>query len=240
MAGIIWIGALLLLVGYLVYRTDKKIKEKYQDTFNPREWDLPDTAPGIPPSPSATNLSPVTTAAVTAAARPQPPAFRRQPQWFSASQIRIHKLLQQALPADYVLLARIQLGDLVTGPAILEDRLRRRVDFVICSSLDLAPLCLVTLEDSAFELRQLEEICRSVQLPLVMLAASNPPGSMALREQLLAAMGVADAVRADEQKSCPLCGAAMRQRQINSGAQAGRRVWVCATYPACKGWLAIA
>ena len=239
MAGsIIWIGAFLLLVGYFVYRADKKLKEKYKDKFSPHEWDLPGSvAPTTTAAPVADvqSLSP-------AVARPPVSGYHRQPRWFTAEQAHSYRLLQQALAGEYVLLAKIHLADLVTAPAIFEARLQRRVDFVVCNKQDLNPLCLVELDDAQVnnpETRQLEEICRSVQLPLVTLAADNPPAIPALRQQLLAAMGVVDVTSADERKSCPLCQAPMRKRSVTSGAQAGRTLWVCSTYPACKGWVAI-
>lgn len=234
--GFIWVGMLLLAVGYFFYRADKKVKEKYQDKFNPQEWDVsapPSQAPQLPVMPA-----PVAPAAavIPASSKAPSPSYHRKPQWFTAAQLKIHRQLQQALAGDYVLLAKISLGDLVAASAILESRLQRQVDFVVCNPQDLAPLCLVMDESrlNGLDAHQLEEICRGVHLPLVKLAAGDLPTSAILREQLLAAMGVAE-----EHKSCPLCGAAMRQRQINSGAQAGRRVWVCSTYPACKGWVAI-
>lgn len=244
--GFIWFGMLLLAVGYFFYRADKKVKEKYQDTFNPHEWDVsapPSQAPQLPVMPAPAKSASVAPVAVVppASSRLSSPSYHRQPQWFSAAQLKMHRQLQQALAGDYVLLAKIALSDLITAPAILESRLQRQVDFVICNPQDLAPMCLVMDESrlNALDAHQLEEICRSVQLPLVKLAAANPPESSALRQQLLAAMGVVDATPADEHKKCPLCQAPMRKRSVTSGAQAGRTLWVCSTYPACKGWQAI-
>lgn len=237
-AGIIWVGMLLLAVGYFFYRADKKVKEKFQDKFNPHEWDVPATSSQAPQPAAMAPVAPVST--VTPAASRSPSSnYHRQPQWFTPTQLKMHRQLQQALGSDYVLLAKIALGDLVTAPAILESRLQRQVDFVICNPTDLSPLCLVVdgARLNGLDAYQLEEICRSVHLPLIKLTAADLPTSVALREQLLAAMGVAVV---KDRKSCPQCGAAMRQRQVNSGAQAGRKVWVCSTYPACKGWVAIA
>jgi hypothetical protein len=235
--GLIWVGMFILVVGYFFYRADKKVKEKFQDKFNPQDWGVSPPPQASPPSAMTVPVKP--TASVSPVmSRSSSPGYHRQPQWFTAAQLKMHRQLQQALAGDYVLLAKIALSDLVTAPAILESRLQRQVDFVVCKPQDLAPLCLVVDESrlNALDAHQLEDICRSVQLPLVKLAAADLPTGSELRGQLLAAMGVA---AVEEHKSCPLCGAAMRQRQINSGAQAGRRLWVCSTYPACKGWQAI-
>ena len=34
---------------------------------------------------------------------------------------------------------------------------------------------------------------------------------------------------------CPACNASMVTRHSNRGAQAGKRLWGCSTYPACRG-----
>jgi hypothetical protein len=243
-SGILWLSAIVLVIGYLVYRTDKKIKQKYQDKFNPQEWELP-LSPSEQPIPSASARPATVTEPIpsqlSVGSEPKSlfkvTSYSRQPLWFGADQARIFRLLQEAMGGDYVVLAKIQLADLVTAPAILEGRLQRRVDFVVCSPEDMEPLCLVALESASADMRQLEEICRAVHLPLATLAA-NRASAAGLRQQLLSAMGV-DAPVAGKHKACPLCGADMRQRQVTSGAQAGRTLWVCTSYPRCKGWLAL-
>lgn len=137
----------------------------------------------------------------------------------------------------------------------------KHADFVLCDPDTLAIVAAIELDDASHRQaarRQrddfLKSACAAAGLPLLRFEAKAAYSLAEVRHQLaavvepdagsgpaqveLAAEAVDAAVEAGPPSAeplCPRCGGAMVVRQVRQGAHAGKRLWGCRRYPACRG-----
>lgn len=261
----LWIVLLIGVAGYFIYRADKKIKAKFEDKFNPHEWDLPRSVE-LP-----VEIKPQPVAATAASAKL---SYGLKPAVLNDIQRPIFSALQQAASGDYFLLTNINAGDVLSVTSggnhlalqvATKNLADRQFDFVVCDTQKIRALCAISLGEGLDPI--LEKACEDAQLPLARFNVQPTYDVAVIRASLLKALGVApnqqqsendsalDISDATEQKvlpeksvmteggialeQCPECSAIMLKRKAKSGASEGKLFWICSTYPKCRGILPV-
>lgn len=139
----------------------------------------------------------------------------------------------------------------------------KHFDFVLCRRDDLSIALAIELDDASHQQKRRQardafvaEVCRSAQLPLLQVPAKAGYSIDDLRAQVDSVLprGTADVVAetsvsmrsaeapaapATAVPACPKCSGAMVERRFRSGPDAGKALWGCTRYPACRGTVAI-
>jgi len=129
----------------------------------------------------------------------------------------------------------------------------KHVDYLLCSKKDLSIICAIELDDASHQKAGraqrddfLDGVFASANIPLLRVPAQagyTPSQIRAMVLRLLAPRsrhpGVQRAVagaagQEHEAKSCPKCSSPLLMRLAKSGAYAGKRFWVCSTFPKCR------
>jgi very-short-patch-repair endonuclease len=141
----------------------------------------------------------------------------------------------------------------------------KHTDFVLCNKETLEIICAVELDDASHQKESrkvrdvfLEEACRAADLPLARFPAKNSYAIQEVKDSIFALLGasqksVPQTEQIEEPKqtsnvvknvtvtsaapSCPKCGEGMDLRKVRGGAHAGKKLWGCKNYPACRGYI---
>lgn len=259
----IWFLVILAIVGYLFYRLDKKFKAKFSDDAAPSDWDIPVVTE---------SLSEIKLQAVI--------AYTRNAALFSPAEQSFYSVLNKAVAEDFTIFAKVRMADVVSVQSIADRSAwqiafnkvsSKHFDFILCAKNDLSILCAIALDDRSnrqndrIERDQLvENVCRSVELPLIRFEGKDSYPLQVVRAKILHALAIDEktSLRSDESvleisqvrktlddsadagesltiKICPKCSSIMIKRKAKSGAQAGKVFWACSTYPNCRGILPI-
>lgn len=137
---------------------------------------------------------------------------------------RVLDLLEGVLPARYRVFVNLGLSDLMTTHST------QRVSFVICDSQYLTLEAALEFFDQVHE--TLTEHFMSAGKPLI--SVSEMESEVTIKEELLAAgIGLVDLL--DQKQRCPKCYGGMKLKAPKTGKNAGKRFWLCDTYPRCRG-----
>jgi Protein of unknown function (DUF2726)/Topoisomerase DNA binding C4 zinc finger len=227
------------VIGYIVYRADKNMKAKYEDKFNPADWDLPTPgSTGNPVLPAPSNIK-----------------YQKKEALFSPPEKLFFNALQTALANEYQLLAKLSFADLVEFEANLtavatSSIANQKVNFMVCDKNTLQVLCAIEITDS-FQQKEantnstspLATICKKADIPLVSVTRQMKYDAQQLRAQILNMIQVnnnaADTNPLDTVHNCPKCSATMVKRKSKKQGTDEKRFWVCHRFPECKGVIEI-
>jgi len=184
----LWIVLMIAAAGYFIYRIDKKIKIKFEDKFNPHEWDLPrsfEVAIEKIPQPTTTPVANVKL------------GYSRKSSVLDNIQRPVFNALQQALAGEYFLLMNINAadvlsinpnGNVLTLQVASKNLASKQFDFLVCDKHQVRAMCAITLGDHLDPL--LESVCESAQLPLARFKVQATYDVRVIRASLLKALGV--------------------------------------------------
>ncbi len=115
--------------------------------------------------------------------------YRRIPVLFTPAERSFAGVLDQILDARYRVYGKVRVADLIEPLPNKDRRIWQKAfnrisakhfDFVICNSSDLAPACVIELDDSSHQRKKrqqrdemLKQICQQVQLPLIRVPAQK-------------------------------------------------------------------
>jgi hypothetical protein len=251
----IWFGLTIAIVGYFIYRIDKKFKTKYEDKFNPTEWELP-TA-GETPTPIQTPTQ-ITSAIL----------YEKKDSLLSNAEKLLFDALQSAVADDYWLLAKVAITDAVEIKSINGGPLPnpfpgKQFAFVVCAKNTLQILCAIELNDkiqtqgtAALSDTSLTSICAKAKIPLLNISRQLKYDTEQLRAQIQQQINVfeikpqqskilptaagnvmhsGNTVNTAPMNACPKCSGAMVKRKTKNA-----ELWVCIRYPECRGLVAAA
>lgn len=259
--------ALVVAFGIVIYRTDKKLRSKFEKNFNPHEWQLPGhiELPAPVESPLKIQLQPETQSSLPAANVKV--TYEIKPSVYSKGQYTFYKALEAALTGEFTLLTNFNATDVLSviasnalaTQAALNNVTAKQFALVVCDKAQLTALCIVDWGNVIDA--QLKSACESARLPLVSFNAQADYDSQLLRAKILSVINVKDSsgVLSNEStlgivdekpvnnlkangidlKLCPECSAVMLKRKAKTGAAAGKLFWICSTYPKCRGMQAI-
>jgi hypothetical protein len=253
--------------GVVIYRTDKKLRSKYEKNFNPHEWQLPShiELPTPDEAQLKIQLQPQTQSSLPAANVKV--TYEIKPSVYNGAQYAFYKAIEAALKSEFALLTNINAADVIAVVAsnslatqvALNNLTGKQFAFVVCDKAQLTALCVI---DFGGEVNaQLKTVCESAQLPLVSFNAQADYDSQLLREKILKAMSLKNSPAELNNESaldildekpvnnlkdngielmlCPECSAVMLKRKAKNGENAGKLFWLCSTYPQCRGMRAV-
>lgn len=253
----IWFGLMIAIVGYFIYRLDKKFKTKYEDKFNPKEWELPIAGETVAATPIQTT-TPTQVASVI--------IYEKKDALLSHAERLLFDALQSAVAADYWLLAKISVTDVIEtkstqGGALPNPFPGKQFAFVVCAKNTLQILCAIefnekiqTQDSSTLSDSSLASICAKAKIPLLNISRQLKYDAQQLRAQIDQEITVfeiekpqpkilsaaVENVTPTERLShtatlhaCPKCLGAMVKRKTKTA-----ELWVCIRYPECRGVLA--
>lgn len=198
----LWVVLFFVVIGVAFYLVDKKMKAKYEDKFDPKDWDLPRSVE-LPDELAAKIAAPssITPQLTTPAYAPtEKLRYQKKPLVLSPEHAQFYRALGSALADEFSVLTNINVADVLavvetSNPLIAQVAAKNiaahEFDFLVCDKAQLAAKCAVILGDNIESL--LINACESAQLPLVrmQLQASYDPATV--RANIFQAIGVADA-----------------------------------------------
>ena len=123
---------------------------------------------------------------------------------FSAAERSFLGVLDQVVAPDYRVFGKVRVGDVASvkpglGKSARQGALNRiaakHFDFVVCRTGDLSVVCAVELNDKSHASRKaqsrdelLANVCRAINLPLLMVPARAEYSAQELKSQFLAAV----------------------------------------------------
>ncbi len=172
----IWFGVAVLVVGYFIYRLDRKFKVKFDDKFNPNEWDV---APLLEPQ-KADSAQPVY-------------EYEKKESLLSNAEKLLFDSLMVALADEYVLLAKISVADVLTiksvsDPSSVAAQTGKQFPFVVCDKTQLRVLCVIVLQEKTYSSSESSLVltCHAAQLPLLRLERQLKYDTQQLRQKIRA------------------------------------------------------
>jgi hypothetical protein len=183
----LWIVLMAVVAGYFIYRADKKIKTKFEDKFNPHEWELPrsvELTADIKPQPV---VAPVASVKLS---------YNKKASVLNDIQRPIFNALQQALAGEYFLLTNINAADVLSiyannnmlATQVAQQNIAaKQFDFVVCDKTRLTAVCAIMLGDTLDTL--LINACDDAKLPLARFKIQSNYDSAVIRASLLKALG---------------------------------------------------
>jgi hypothetical protein len=246
----IWFVLIIVIgiIGTIFYRADKKLKAKFEDKFNPADWDLPAPTSSTGSSIGSSTGNPILPAANNI-------KYQKKETLFSPPEKLFFNALQTALKGEYQLLAKISLADLVefesnSAASALSSLATQKINFIVCDKSTLKLLCAIEVTDSFLQKEAeanststnsstLATICKNAQIPLVSVTRQMKYDAQQLRAQLLKMIQKDDDVEnkshPDIAHNCPKCSAAMVKRKSKTQGAEQKLFWVCPSFPECKG-----
>jgi len=235
----LWLVLMIAVAGFFIYRTDKKIKAKFDDKFNPDEWDLPRSVE------------------LTADSKPQPLAapaahtkleYTKKSSVFTDNQHHIFNALHKALDNDYILLANINAADVLqvapnsnvlATQVATKNIAAKQFDFVVCDKTQLTAVCAIVLGDTLEPM--LVSACENAQLPLARFKIQPDYDIAIIRVSLLKALGRSENVApANYESALDIADmSTTAEQQTNAGTmqknervESGIKLQLC---PTCSG-----
>lgn len=196
----LWLALFFVVIGVAIYLVDKKMKAKFEDKFNPGDWDLPSSVE-LPAELSHTPVAPKLIASQSAVPLGTPAEklrYQKKPSALSPEQAQIYKALRSALAGEYSLLTNINAADTLavieTSNALIsqvavKNLSAKQFDFVVCENAQLTAVCVIMLGDSLEPL--LVNACESAQLPIARFRVQANYDVAVIRASILQAIGVA-------------------------------------------------
>jgi hypothetical protein len=241
----IWFVLIIVIgvVGTIFYRVDKKLKAKFEDKFNPADWDIPTpssagSSTGNPTLPTVNNIK-----------------YQKKETLFLPPEKLFFNALQTALANEYQLLAKISLADLVefesnASTFATSSIATQKVNFIVCDKSTLKLLCAIEVTDnfqqketSANSSSPLATICKNADIPLVSVTRQMKYDAQQLRAQILKILqandNIEDKSHPDIAHNCPKCSAIMVKRKSKTQGVEQKLFWVCPSFPECKGIIEI-
>lgn len=186
----LWLVLMVGVIGGFIYVADKKIKAKFEDKFNPTDWDLPRSVE-LP-----AEIKPQTLATPVASVKL---SYHKKSSIFTDTQRPIFHALQQAVADEYVLLVNINVANvlgidtnnnaLATQVAV-KNLAAKHFDFVVCEKAQLGAVCAIVLGESLEPF--LVAACEEAQLPLARFKIQSTYDVAIIRSSLLKALGRTD------------------------------------------------
>lgn len=198
---LLWLVLMMAVAGYFIYRADKKIKATFEDKFNPHEWDLPRSVELPADIKLQVTQTPVLSTQLAAVPSGVKLSYEKKASVFNQAQTKIFKALQTALNNDYILLARVNVADVLSigasqhmhaMQAAQKNIADKYFDFLVCDKHNLSALCAIMVSDSLDSL--LVTVCEAAHLPLARFKIQAAYDSSVIRASILNALGLSEII----------------------------------------------
>lgn len=187
--------------------------------------------------------------------------YRLRAGFLSPAELSFFKVLQQAVPAEYQICPKVNLGDLFYVPrskeslSYLNKINRKHVDFVLCDASVVKPVLAIELDDRSHKRQDRQErdqfvdaVFAAAGLPLLHITAARGYQIAELTEMIETQLGDREpegpansrpVVSRSGTPVCPQCETPMLLRKATRGARKGESFWGCANYPDCREIMAV-
>ncbi len=206
----LWVILFFAVIGVAIYIVDKKMKAKFEDKFNPKDWDLPSSVE-LPAELSQTSDAPKSLAPHLMASANAPAEklrYQKRSSAISHEQAQIYKALRSALAGEYSLLTNVNVADTLavmetSNPLIAQVAVKniaaKQFDFVVCENMQLTAVCAIMLGDNLEPL--LVNACESAELPLARFRVQANYDIAVIRASIFQAIGAADITKRSTERS---------------------------------------
>jgi hypothetical protein len=231
----LWLVLFFALIGVAIYIVDKKMKAKFEDKFNPRDWDLPSSVE-LPAELTSTSVAQAPIAPKLIAPQSALPlntpveklGYQKKSSALSNEQTQIYKALRSALAGEYTLLTNVNVADTIAvneannalvAQVAVKNLSAKRFDFVVCDNARLTAICAIMLGDNLEPI--LVNACEGAGLPLARFRVQATYDIAIIRASILQAIGVVGvAERATEKSALEIVDAEPSQENTSEPTQA--------------------
>lgn len=184
--------------------------------------------------------------------------------FLSYAEYIFYKVLFQAVDGKAVICPKVSLQDIffVTGgdqskrTAYLNKINRKHVDFLVCSVVNMKPICGVELDDSSHVRTDrierdefVDKVFKTAGLPILRFKAKRSYSVEEIKEKIEEILlniedqkkVEADSIAQESNNSmeieipiCPKCGIPMVLRTVSKGERMGEQFYGCKNYPKCR------
>ena len=192
----LWLLLIVVVIGVVVYIADKKIKAKFEDKFNPNDWDLP----GSTNFPTSADLSADTKPQVIVpVVNHEKISYEKKSRSLSHDNSEIFKAIRTALNTEYTLLTNINATDVLAvvtnnnalvSQVAVKNIATKQFDFVVCENESLKAVCVITLGEVIEPV--LINACESAQLPIARFRVQESYDPEIIRASIFQALGVSN------------------------------------------------
>lgn len=130
--------------------------------------------------------------------------YKRQPYLFTPAERNFYKALVRAVNGEFIIFGKVRVADLVTITAKYGSKgsmrslgkiAQKHVDYCLCNPNDLSVVCVLELNDKSHDRRHrrsrddfLDEMFKSVKLPVVWVTAKNTYDTVEIRQRIFASI----------------------------------------------------
>lgn len=185
--------------------------------------------------------------------------YAKRDDFLSYSELSFYKVLRQAIDDSIIICPKVSLKDIffVKSKDKSDFRTyhnkidRKHVDFLLCNSDTLEPICGVELDDSSHQKtdrvyrdRFVNEVFEVSGLALVRFKNKKSYTLNEIKEKIdmvcknknmnQDSANVEQCETDNENPICPKCSIPMVRRQAKQGSNKGKGFWGCPNYPKCR------
>lgn len=178
--------------------------------------------------------------------------YRKVDLFLSNAERSFYGVLSQAVSDNHLVFAKVRVADVIIPDknsnrsewqTAFNSISSKHFDYLICKPSDCSVELAVELDDSSHNLEKtqerddfIEKVCKSADVPLLRVKASNAYIVTNIRETIESMLsgGEVNVESISETPKCPRCGSEMILRKTKKGIHAGKDFWGCSSYPKCK------
>jgi ssDNA-binding Zn-finger/Zn-ribbon topoisomerase 1 len=189
--------------------------------------------------------------------------YAKRDDFFSPSELSFYKILKQVVNDNVVIYPKVGLKEIFFVKS--KDRGdfskyhnkidRKHVDFLLCNSYNLQPICAIELDDAS-HLKQdrierdifVDKVFKTAELPLIRFVNKKSYVIADIADKLApiinpkiniehAVIQDANTKKVDDignNHICPKCGISMVERTVSKGEKKGKKFYGCSNYPRCR------
>lgn len=188
--------------------------------------------------------------------------YAKRDDFFSESELSFYKVLRQVVDDNIVIYPKVGLKEIFFVQS--KDRSdhskyhnkidRKHVDFLLCNSDNLQPICAIELDDSSHMKQDrierdifVDKVFETARLPLIRFVNKRSYVLSDIKDRLAPYINLEinqeneiiednSIVQAkdEEQHICPKCGIPMIERTSSRGENKGKKFFGCSNYPKCR------
>jgi len=184
--------------------------------------------------------------------------YAKRDDFLSRSEMSFYKVLQQAIDTQVIICPKVGLGDIFfvnskdrsTFTTYNNKINRKHVDFLLCKSETLEPICGIELDDLSHEKEDrkirdkfVDELFRVSDLPLLRFKNKASYSLIEIKEELKPVLRrcqvniskITTETKTEETEPiCPKCKIPMVKRTVNKGENKGQEFYGCSNFPKCR------
>ncbi|SDK12438.1 DUF2726 domain-containing protein [Natronincola ferrireducens] len=185
--------------------------------------------------------------------------YAKRDDFLSPSELSFYKVLRQAVGEEILICPKVGLKEIFFvktrdrgGFSTYHNKIdRKHVDFLLCRTDNLQPICGIELDDTSHQKQSrierdnfVEEVFETSNLPLLRFKNRVSYTFSEVKESLDKVLNGIDIKAAETAESisgeeltipiCPKCGIPMVKRTVSKGENKGKEFYGCPNFPRCR------